>query len=165
MRAATLLCLSALAHPGCSDAQPVPSSPTLYEISFENRAHHEAEISVTFTDLGTAPLELRMSRTSPGRYALHDFAKNVYNFRATGADGRAVELSRPDNHQWDVSGHGGSVRVTYTLYGDHADGTYVGIDRTHGHLNMPATFMWASMSALGQKRTLIAPFGYVCFRG
>jgi predicted metalloprotease with PDZ domain len=117
--------------------------PVRYDISFENRAHHEAEITVTFSDLGSAPLELRMSRTSPGRYALHEFAKNVYNFRATGAGGRTVEVSRPDNHQWNVTGHGGAVTVTYTLYADRSDGTYTGIDRTHGHLNMPATFMWA----------------------
>jgi predicted metalloprotease with PDZ domain len=52
-------------------------------------------------------------------------------------------VSRPDPHQWTVTGHGGEVTVRYTLYGDHADGTYTGIDRTHAHLNMPATFMWA----------------------
>jgi predicted metalloprotease with PDZ domain len=44
-----------------------------------------------------------MSRSSPGRYALHEFAKNAYNFRATGEDGRTVTVSRPNNHQWDVS--------------------------------------------------------------
>lgn len=118
-------------------------SPIRYSISFANRAHHEAEITVSFTNLDDRPLQLRMSRSSPGRYALHEFAKNVYNFRATGEGGRTVTVSRPDNHQWDVAGHGGAVSVTYTLYGDHADGTYVGIDRTHAHLNMPATFMWA----------------------
>ncbi len=122
-----------------ADAQ----SPVRYSISFANRAHHEAEITVAFTDLDDGPLQLRMSRTSPGRYALHEFAKNIYNFRATGMDRRPVTVSRPNNHQWDVAGHGGAVSVTYTLYGDHADGTYTGIDRTHGHLNMPATFMWA----------------------
>jgi len=117
--------------------------PVAYEISFENRAHHEAEITVAFSNVPTGTLELRMSRSSPGRYALHEFAKNVYNFRATGADGRTVRVDRPNNHQWDVSDHGGSVTVTYTLYGDRADGTYAGVDRTHGHLNMPATFLWA----------------------
>jgi len=124
-------------------AQAVAQSPIRYAISFANRAHHEAEITVSFADLDDRPLQLRMSRSSPGRYALHEFAKNVYNFRATGLDGRAVTVSRPNNHQWDVAGHGGAVSVTYTLYGDHADGTYTGIDRTHAHLNMPATFMWA----------------------
>ena len=123
--------------------QLVAQSPVRYSISFANRAHHEAEITVSFTNLDDRPLQLRMSRSSPGRYALHEFAKNVYNFRATGEGGRAVTVSRPDNHQWDVARHGGAVSVTYTLYGDHADGTYAGIDRTHAHLNMPATFMWA----------------------
>ena len=42
-----------------------------------------------------------------------------------------------------VAGHKGTVVVEYTLFGDRADGTYDGIDATHAHLNMPATFVWA----------------------
>lgn len=141
MRSFIILGVSTALLSACGAAQAV--DPVAYEISFENRAHHEAEITVSFTNVPTGSLELRMSRTSPGRYALHEFAKNVYNFRATGVDGRSVTVERPNNHQWDVRDHGGSVTVSYTLYGDHADGTYTGIDRTHGHLNMPATFLWA----------------------
>jgi predicted metalloprotease with PDZ domain len=141
MRSAVLSFFAIAVFAPCGGAQS--PAPVMYEISFENRAHHEAEITVTYTDLDAAPLELRMSRSSPGRYALHEFAKNVYDVRARGADGREVTVTRPNPHQWDVSGHGGEVTVTYTLYADHSDGTYTGIDRTHGHLNMPATFMWA----------------------
>jgi predicted metalloprotease with PDZ domain len=141
MRSAVLSLFAVAVCAACSDAQS--TAPVMYEISFDNRAHHEAEITVTYTDLDDAPLELRMSRSSPGRYALHEFAKNVYDVRATGTNGREVTVTRPNPHQWDVSGHGGEVTVTYTLYADHSDGTYTGIDRTHGHLNMPATFMWA----------------------
>jgi predicted metalloprotease with PDZ domain len=50
-----------------------------YELSFDNTAHHEARITVTYTDVGTEPPQLRMSRSSPSRYAIHEFAKNVYN--------------------------------------------------------------------------------------
>ncbi len=114
-----------------------------YEASFPNREHHEAEVSVTFSDLSSAPLELRMSRTSPGRYALHEFAKNVYNVRIVDASGNEANVHRPDPHQWTVSDHGGTVTVSYTLFGDRADGTYAAIDETHAHMNMPATFMWA----------------------
>jgi hypothetical protein len=54
-----------------------------YEIRFPNRVHHEAEVTATFRGVPAGrPLEVRMSRTSPGRYALHEFAKNVYNVRA-----------------------------------------------------------------------------------
>src|SRR5688572_20644728 len=114
-----------------------------YEISFPNAAHHEANVSVTYTGLSARPLELRMSRSSPGRYALHEFAKNVYDVKAFDAAGKALTITRPNEHQWNVSGHTGHVRLTYTLYADRADGTYSGIDRTHAHLNMPATFMFA----------------------
>ncbi len=118
-------------------------SPVSYRITFENAAHHEAEVTVTFSELSTDPLEVRMSRTSPGRYALHEFAKNVYNVRATDGRGRPVVIKRANPHQWNVAGHNGTVRLTYTIFGDRADGTYLGIDRTHAHMNTPATFMWA----------------------
>jgi predicted metalloprotease with PDZ domain len=99
---------------------------------------------VTYTNLAARPLELRMSRSSPGRYALHEFAKNVYEVKAFDSNGRALPITRPNEHQWNVNvGADRHVKVTYTLYADRADGTYSGIDRTHAHLNMPATFMFA----------------------
>ena len=118
-------------------------SPIRYEVDLTNRVHHEARVTVRIADLAPGPVELRMSRTSPGRYALHEFAKNVYSFRATDRAGRELPVARPDLHEWDVSDHGGELVATYTLYGDHADGTYAGIDESQAHLNIPATFMWA----------------------
>lgn len=115
-----------------------------YEVSFPNIVHHEAEITVTFTGVSRRrPLEVRMSRTSPGRYALHEFGKNVYNVQAEDSRGNALPITRPNPHQWDVAEHDGTVRLSYTLFADHADGTYTGLDATHAHMNMPATFMWA----------------------
>lgn len=116
---------------------------TQYEISFQNAVHHEAEISVTYTNLEEKVLEVRMSRTSPGRYALHEFAKNVYGVRAMDGKGNELEITRPNPHQWNVSGHDGTVKFTYTLFANRGDGTYSQVDETHAHLNMPATFAWA----------------------
>ena len=116
---------------------------TKYAISFENAVHHEAEVSVHFTNLEDKVLVVRMSRTSPGRYALHEFAKNVYNVKAFDADGNELEITRPNPHQWNVSGHDGTVRLEYTLFANRGDGTYSQVDETHAHLNMPATFAWA----------------------
>jgi predicted metalloprotease with PDZ domain len=131
----------ALALPASARAQ---SADTIrYEIAFPNAVHHEAAVRVEFRGVGSGPLELRMSRSSPGRYALHEFAKNVYAVTAVDSRGRALAITRPNPHQWDVAGHDGTVIVTYTLFGDRADGTYTAIDGTHAHLNMPATFIWA----------------------
>ncbi len=126
-------------------AQQAPASrpEVVYEIAFPNALHHEAKVTVTYSGLPARPLELRMSRSSPGRYALHEFARNVYSVSAQDRGGRALPITRPNEHQWNVSGHNGYVRVSYTLFGDRIDGTYNGIDNTHAHLNMPATFMFA----------------------
>jgi len=101
------------------------------------------QVEATFPDIASGTLELRFSRSSPGRYALHEFAKNVYDVHVFRADGREVEAVRPDAYGWNVPDHGGSVSVKYKVYGDRVDGTYLGIDSTHAHINMPAAFMWA----------------------
>ena len=49
---------------------------------------------------------------------------------------REVPTTRPDPYGWNVSGHSGSVTVRYKVYGDRVDGTYLGIDQTHAHINM-----------------------------
>ncbi|MBQ0734008.1 M61 family metallopeptidase [Aquimarina celericrescens] len=114
-----------------------------YRISFENAIHHEAKIQVTFPDIKTDTLSVRMSRTSPGRYALHEFAKNVYDVVATDGQGKKINVTRPNPHQWDISNHDGTVHLSYILFADRGDGTYSQIDETHAHLNIPATFMYA----------------------
>jgi predicted metalloprotease with PDZ domain len=117
--------------------------PVRYELRFPNAAHHEAEVKATFSGVKPGTLEVIMSRSSTGRYALHEFAKNVYHFRAADAQGKELKVTRPTPYQWNVTGHHGTVIVEYTLFGDHADGTYAGIDLTHAHLNTPATLAWA----------------------
>ena len=114
-----------------------------YDLRFPNAAHNEAEVTLTLTNLSSGPIGFTMSRTSPGRYALHEFAKNVYNVRALDANGDTLDVHHPDLHNWEVAGHNGTVKFMYTLYADHADGTYSGINREHAHLNMPATLAWA----------------------
>lgn len=137
---AILLSTSALFLSATAWAQEAPVS---YELSFPNAVHHEAEIAVTFRDIGEGPLTVRMSRSSPGRYALHEFAKNVYALRAVDAAGEPLTVTQDDPYSWTVENPGGEATIFYTLYADRADGTYSQIDLTHAHLNMPATLLWA----------------------
>ncbi|MHA7829639.1 MAG: M61 family metallopeptidase [Flagellimonas sp.] len=114
-----------------------------YEISFENAVHHEAVIQATFPDLTSDTVEFRMSRTSPGRYALHEFAKNVYGFEATDSKGNTLTVHRPNPYAWEVSGHDGTINIKYILFANRGGGTYSQVDETHAHLNIPATFMFS----------------------
>ena len=90
--------------------------PLKYSISFPNAAHHEAQVTVEFADIKSQPLKLLMSRSSPGRYSLHEFAKNVYNVKAFDRAGKELDISRPTVYQWDVNGNSDFVRVSYTIF-------------------------------------------------
>lgn len=114
-----------------------------YQLSFTNAAHHEAAIQVRFDAVSSANLLLSMSSASPGRYAPHAFAKNIYGLTATDSMGKVLPVQRINPSQWSVGQHNGTVIVNYRLYGDWGDGTYNQIDRTHAHLNMPATLLFA----------------------
>ncbi|TVZ52431.1 M61 family metallopeptidase [Dokdonia sp. Hel_I_53] len=113
-----------------------------YAISFDNAVHHEAEVEVTFPNLKELTVHVQMSRSSPGRYAIHEFAKNVFDFKATNSKGKLLSVKRPDPYSWEITGHDGTIKITYTLFANRADGTYSQIDESHAHLNMPATFMF-----------------------
>jgi predicted metalloprotease with PDZ domain len=131
-----LLCVLAAALPAAAQ------QPTVYRVAFTPE-HHFAEIEVTFPEVPPGTLETRMSRSSPGRYAVHEYSKNVFELRAYDGKGKELAAVRPNPYQWNVSGHDGTVRIVYKIYGDHVDGTYLAIDPTHAHMNMPATFLWA----------------------
>jgi predicted metalloprotease with PDZ domain len=78
-----------------------------------------------------------------GRYATHEFGKNIYNVKATDLSGKELSIKQVEGDVYEVAKQGTVVKISYTLFGNHTDGTYVGIDASHAHLNMPASFMWA----------------------
>lgn len=116
--------------------------PVSYELRFPEPQHRWMEVEVTLTALPPEPLSMRMSASSPGRYARHDFAKNVFRVQAFDGAGDALKPVRSAPARWDVTGHDGAVRFVYRVYGDRVDGTYLAVDDTHAHVNMPAGLMW-----------------------
>jgi len=118
-------------------------APVEYKLSFPAPEHRWMQVEVKFAAVPTAPLQVRMARTSPGRYALHEFAKNVFDVTVVNGKGQPLVATRPDPHQWDIAGHDGTVVVTYKVFGDRTDGTYLGIDSMHAHINIPAALMFA----------------------
>ena len=114
-----------------------------YAISFNNAVHNKAELTATFPEIATDTLTVRMSRTSPGRNAFHEFAKNVDGFKATDSAGNPLKIIRTHPYAWQVVGHDGTVKISYTLFANRPEGTYSEVDESHAHLNIPATFMYA----------------------
>lgn len=134
--------------------------PVDYRLSVPAPQHRWLAVDVRFEAVGDAPLHVRMSSASPGRYARHEFAKNLIEIAFTGAEGAAVDVDRRGPAHWAVAGHGGEVRVRYRLFGDRVDGTYLAVDPTHAHMNAPATLLWAEgLEDRAARVTLSAPAG------
>jgi predicted metalloprotease with PDZ domain len=114
-----------------------------YTLSFPAPRERWMAVEVRFPATPGEPLDVRMSRSSPGRYATHEFAKNVYALTASSPDGSplVIQPQRPD--VWRVVPTATSVVIRYRLFGDRVDGTYAAIDETHAHLNAPAVYLWA----------------------
>lgn len=126
-----------------SSLQTVTAQRVSYIVSFPNLAHHEAQIELIVSDIPSRTAVFRMSRSSPGRYATHEFGKNIYDVAAFDQNNRPLVINRIDGDVYEVPHPAsGYVRLKYTLYGNYADGTYVGLDPSGVHLNMPGAFMW-----------------------
>jgi len=113
-----------------------------YEVYFPNAAHHEAKIIMTIPEAPAGTIRVRMSRSSAGRYATAEFGKNIYNVKAFSVDSTALVIKQVEGDVYEIPEHEATVKISYTLYANWVDGTYAGIDQSHAHLNMPATFMW-----------------------
>jgi predicted metalloprotease with PDZ domain len=137
------LLIAALFFTGALFAQQGDKQKAIfYSVSFPNAIHHEAEIVITIPQAPVGKLLLRMSRSSAGRYATHEFGKNVYNVKASNVDGSRLKINQIEGDLYEIPQHGETVKVSYTLFGNWTDGTYASIDPSHAHLNMPAAMMW-----------------------
>ena len=114
-----------------------------YTVSIPSPEQRWLQVDAQFPAKPGAPLDVRMARSSPGRYATHEFGKNVYLFEARDESDAPLQVEPIAPAHWRVTPHGRTVHVRYRLFADHVDGTYSAVDSTHAHLNAPATFVWA----------------------
>jgi len=113
-----------------------------YGLDLANVQQHELDITVDFPAVPPGIFRIKMPQSSPGRYAQHNFAKNIYDLKAYAADGSEITVHQEDIATWAITDHGGAVKLTYTLFANGGDGTYAGIDDRKLHLNMPAAFLY-----------------------
>ncbi|RZK43867.1 MAG: M61 family peptidase [Pedobacter sp.] len=111
-----------------------------YELSFPNVVHHEAQITMKIPSVPQGPLKIRVGRSSPGRYATHEFGKNVYHLKAFDVQGKPLNVHQLAGDEYVIPTPSSAVKITYTLFGNWIDGTYAGFDETHAHMNIPAVF-------------------------
>ncbi|HAL80858.1 MAG TPA: peptidase M61, partial [Mucilaginibacter sp.] len=83
-------------------AQDAPKA-IFYTVSFPNAVHHEAEIVMTIPQSPASEFRVRMSRSSAGRYATHEFGKNIYNVTATDVSGARIALKQIEGDVFEIA--------------------------------------------------------------
>ena len=85
-------------------------APVVYKVTVPEPEHHWLQVEATFTDLGRAPLDLQMSRSSPGATRCTSSRRTSSRSRHSTAPAGRWRCA-PGAVGVGVSGHGGTVRV------------------------------------------------------
>ena len=135
MVGAALLALTLAASTGAAAVR--------YQVSFEERAQHRANVEMTVTG-ASGPVELWMPVWTPGAYELRNWGRNVTPLSAVDASGHALAFTRtgPGSFRVDSSGSsGGVVRLRYRVYAARLTDDGSQLDGAHALLNGSSLFL------------------------
>ena len=107
---------------------------------------HLVTVEITARNAPGDFLDFIMPGWSPGRYAIYDFAKNVQEFEASGAQDQPLPWRNLDKQTWRVDLHeaGGVVRARYRVFANDLNGSFSQFDISHANLNGPSIFMYVA---------------------
>ena len=117
-----------------------------YTLRLDRPSTHLADIEIVARQVEAADIQFVMPAWAPGRYAIYDFAKNVQEFSAMGADNRSLPWMKVDKQTWQVNASQaeGAVRVHYRIYANDLTGSFSQVDSMHANLNGPSVFMYVN---------------------
>ncbi len=145
-----LWCLLVFSAPAIANGQvtaqtaPMNRLELSYSLDLARPTTHLMKVEITVAQVKGTDLEFAMPAWAPGRYAIYDFAKNVQNFTAKGASGQTLRWTQPDDQTWrvDTRDCGGSVRVSYEVFGNDLSGSFSQFDASHANINGASIFMY-----------------------
>jgi len=115
-----------------------------YTVHVDRPTTHRVAIDIVARQIATDHLEFILPAWGPGRYAIYDFAKNVQEFSAQGADDHPVPWVKTDKQTWRVEAKqaGGTVHVHYQVFANDLTGSFSQVDNVHANLNGPSVLMY-----------------------
>ena len=130
----------------CGPLKGSPPRPLelAYTVRVDRPTTHLVDIDIVARQVETANLKFVMPAWAPGRYAIYDFAKNVQEFSAEGADDHPLPWIKLDKQTWrvDAGQAGGTVHVHYQVFANDLTGSFSQVDSVHANLNGPSVFMY-----------------------
>lgn len=102
--------MSLVVRIGVGEAQPVYIENQIparnvqirYALRVSNPGNHLFDVSMSITSIRATTVDVALPAWSPGAYSIRDYARNVQDFRATSATGKALSWEKVDKHTWRV---------------------------------------------------------------
>ncbi len=118
--------------------------PVKYQFTVTDAKHHLADVSITFPDVGTKTLTVKLPVWRTGRYEILNLSKNINQFSAVDASGQTLNWDKTDKNSWKVLlKQPGEVTINYQVYANSLKQRVAHIDETHAFLDASGVFMYA----------------------
>jgi predicted metalloprotease with PDZ domain len=141
---ALCLLLGGAASPLVAGELNARSLDLAYTVHIGRPATHMVGIDIIARGVDVPELRFVIPAWAPGRYAIYNFAKNVQDFSAEGADGHSLAWAKLDKETWKVDANrsAGTVYVHYQVFANDLTGSFSQVDSEHANLNGPSVFMY-----------------------
>ncbi|HLI29465.1 MAG TPA: PDZ domain-containing protein [Terriglobia bacterium] len=129
-------------------ASAPPGSPLgiQYRLQLARPSTHLIGVEIDVTGVRNPSLDFVMPAWAPGRYAIYNFAKNVQQFTARGANGQSLPWETTDKQTWRVNTQkcGGLVTVRYRVFANDLTGSFSQFDTSHAAINGAGVYMYVA---------------------
>lgn len=110
------------------------SGTMAFTVSMPQPATHTLHVQFRCEGLKGELQDFKMPAWSPGYYGIGDYARNLSNFHAADAVGRALPFEKTARNTWRVvSANAAAIVIDYDVFGatSFAANTYIGEDRAY----------------------------------
>ncbi len=119
-------------------------APISYQLTVTDAKHHLANVSITFADVGTKTLTVKLPVWRSGRYEILNLSKNINQFSAQDSSGQALTWNKTDKNSWKLFlKQPGDVTINYQVYANTLKYRVAHVDETHAFLDASGVFMFA----------------------
>jgi predicted metalloprotease with PDZ domain len=141
----TLLLFTLLTLTGQAAQEPFsPPRRLTYHLRLSQPTTHLVDVEIAASEVAEPTVDFVMPAWAPGRYAIYDFAKNVQEFSAVGAQEQRLPWTKLDKQTWrvDMRAAGGTVKARYRVFANDLSGSFSQFDTSHANLNGSSVFMY-----------------------
>jgi predicted metalloprotease with PDZ domain len=119
----------------------IAQAPLAYTLRVPDPGEHTTAVEARVPTDGKDHVELFLAVWSPGFYHVENYVRQLADFAATDADGKALAVEQPQPNRWRIAAHGDAVTVRYTLRCTGRSVTGDTVDERGAIWNGPATFV------------------------